>query len=115
MQEILERARDAMNVRTVYGDPIERDGVIVIPAAKVRGGGGGGSGRSGEDQSGWGGGFGLTASPTGAFVIRDGMVRWKPALDVNRIIVGGQIVAIVALLAIRSMVKARAKAAASRR
>ncbi len=112
VDDILSKAKDAMQVRTVYGEPIQSDGVIVIPAARIRGGGGGGSGKSGEEQQGSGGGFGLMASPAGAFVIRDGMVRWKPALDVNRIIFGGQLVAIVALLTIRSIAKARAKAAA---
>ncbi len=114
MEEILTRARDAMHVRTVYGEPIEREGIIVIPAAKIRGGGGGGSGRSGEDEAGWGGGFGLTASPAGAFIIRGGVVRWRPALDVNRIVLGSQIVGIIALLVVRSIVTSRAKAAARR-
>jgi hypothetical protein len=37
-------------------------------------------------------------------------VTWKPTIDLNRIVLGGQIVAIVALLTIRSIVKARTKA-----
>lgn len=101
--ETLERARDALTVRRVYGDPIERDGVTVIPAAKVRGGGGGG----GDAQGNGGGGFGISATPAGAFVIKDGEVRWQPAVDVNRIAFWGSMVAIVAWLAIRSIAKAR--------
>ncbi len=34
----------------------------------------------------------------------------RPAVDLNRIVLGGQIVAVVALLTIRTIVKARAKA-----
>lgn len=101
----IERARDVLTVRRVFGDPIERDGVTVIPAAKVRGGGGGGSG-SGPNGEGGGGGFGVSASPAGAYVIKDGTVRWEPALDLSRTIFMGQIVAIVALLTARSIVKA---------
>lgn len=101
--ETLERARDAMTVRRVYGDPVERDGVIVIPAAKVRGGGGGG----GDAQGNGGGGFGLSATPAGAFVIKDGDVRWQAAVDVNRIAFWGSMVAIVAWLAIRSIARSR--------
>src|SRR5438477_1788657 len=71
----LDRARDAMTVRRVFGDPIERDGITVIPAAKVRGGGGGGADNAGNG----GGGFGVSATPAGAYVIKDGTVRWRPA------------------------------------
>jgi len=42
-------------------------------------------------------------------LIRQGEVRWQPAIDVNRAILGGQVVAIVALLVIRAIVKARSK------
>lgn len=104
----IERARDVLTVRRVFGDAIERDGVTVIPAAKVRGGGGGGSG-SGPNGEGGGGGFGVSASPAGAYVIKDGTVRWEPALDLGRTIFMGQIVVIVALLTIRSIVKAVTK------
>ena len=40
--EMLSGARDAMTVKRVYGDPIEREGLTIVPAADVRGGGGGG-------------------------------------------------------------------------
>lgn len=40
--EAVERGRDAITAQRVFGDPVERDGVVVIPAAAVRGGGGGG-------------------------------------------------------------------------
>lgn len=101
--EVLERSRDALTVRRVFGDPIERDGVTVIPAASVRGGAGGG----GDTQGNGGGGFGISATPAGAFVIKDGTVRWRPAVNVNRIVFWGQIVVIVALLVLRSIAKRR--------
>lgn len=85
-EELLERARDALSGQRVFGDPVERDGVTVIPAASVRGGGGGGVGEDVEGQQGMGGGFGLLARPTGAYVLQGGRVRWQPALDVNRLL-----------------------------
>jgi len=85
MQEMLTSAREAITVRRVFGEPYERDGVTIIPVASVMGGGGGGSGRDAGGASGDGGGFGVRARPVGAFVIRDGGVRWEPALDLNRI------------------------------
>ena len=101
----LEQARDALTVRRVYGDPYQEEGVTVIPAATVMGGGGGG----GDTEGNAGGGFGLVARPAGAWIIRDGTVHWRPALDLNRVIFMGQLVAIVALLTLRSVAKSFAK------
>ena len=77
-------AQDAITVKRVFGDPIETEGVTVIPAAKVGGGGGGG----GENENNGGGGFGLGARPVGAYVIKGDDVRWVPAVDVNRLSAG---------------------------
>jgi uncharacterized spore protein YtfJ len=95
IDEILGGARDAITVRRVYGDPIERDGMTVVPAAAVRGGGGGG----GDSNGNGGGGFGVAARPVGAYVIRDGEVVWRPAVDVNRVVIGWQVVSALGLLA----------------
>ena len=38
VEELLSGARDAISVRRVFGDPIEHDGVVVVPAAAVSGG-----------------------------------------------------------------------------
>jgi uncharacterized spore protein YtfJ len=105
--DVLTKVRDAMTVRTAIGEPVIQDGVVVLPAAKIRGGAGGGIGSEDAENGGAGGGFGMTSTPVGAFVIKDGKVSWRPAVDVNRVILGGQLVAIVALLTIRSIVKAR--------
>lgn len=100
--EMLAGARDVMTVKRVYGDPIETDGVTIIPAANVRGGGGGG----GDTEGNGGGGFGVTARPVGAYVVRGGEVAWEPALDVTRVATLGMVTAIVALLVLRSIAKA---------
>jgi uncharacterized spore protein YtfJ len=87
LPEMVTSLRDAMAVSRVFGEPYERDGVTVIPAAILRGGAGGGSGTKPETgEEGDGGGFGLIARPAGVYVIRDGNVTWQPALDVNRIV-----------------------------
>ena len=79
---------DTLTVRRVFGEPCERDGTTVIPAAMVVGGGGGGGGHDKDGQEGEGGGFGVVAFPSGAYVIKDGKVRWIPAVDVNRLLIG---------------------------
>lgn len=110
VQEMMAQAKDTMTVKRVFGESYEKDGVTVIPAAAIAGGAGGGEGgKSGEQGS---GGFGMGAKPAGAYVIENGTVRWQPAVDVNRAILGGQIVAIVLLLTLRAIMTARARAMA---
>jgi uncharacterized spore protein YtfJ len=108
VDEMLTGVRDAMTVKRVYGDPIERDGILIIPAAKEGGGGGGG----GDSENNGGGGFGITARPVGAFVVREGNVVFEPAVDVNRVVGLSVLAFIVAVWSWRSVAKARAKAAA---
>lgn len=108
VQEILAKAQDTVTVTRVYGVPIEKDGLTIIPAASVSGGGGGGSGPA---DSGGGAGFGVRARPVGAFVIKDGEVTWRPALDETRIALRGMLIPIIALLVARSIVKTLAKRA----
>jgi len=115
--DALREIIDTAGADKVFGAPISHDGVIVLPVATVRGGGGGGGGSgpgsaqgdqgAEEASSGAGGGFGVEAKPLGVFVIKNGEVTWRPALDVGKVILAGQLVAVAALLVIRSIVKAR--------
>lgn len=103
--ELVDRSREQLSARMVFGEPVEREGIVMVPAARVRGGGGGGaSGEPGET----GGGFGMTATPAGAFIFGQGKVRWRPAVNPNQIILGGQIVAATALLVFGSILRQRA-------
>ena len=110
VQKTIEDAKDAMTVRRVYGDPYEKNGVTVIPAARVQGGAGGGTGEGPKEQGGRGSGtgFGINAKPAGAFVLKGDDVSWRPAVDVNKVILGAQVVAVLALLVARSIAKSRA-------
>lgn len=119
VQDVVSQARDALTVKRVFGDPFEKDGITIIPAARVSGGAGGGAGEgpAGDGDGdgmgkGSGGGFGLSARPAGAYVIRGDRVRWQPAVDVNKVIMGAQLVAVAALLTVRAVVKSRSKSGA---
>jgi uncharacterized spore protein YtfJ len=108
--EVLEKARDAITVSRVYGEPYEKDGLTVIPAARVGGGGGGGSGKDDKGGDGSGGGFAISGRPAGAYVIRNGDVTWRPAVDPNRIIAVVGLVLGAWLVSRPRIIRARAKA-----
>lgn len=114
---LAERVEGALRVNRVFGDPVTADGVTVIPVSQVGGGAGGGSGRDagngGETASGRhtgegsGGGLGWTGRPSGVVVLRDGDVRWVPALDVNRLVSATAVVLVAVALTVRAAVRAR--------
>jgi len=97
--ETIRGTKDALSVRRVFGDAYEFDGVTVIPVARVAGGagGGGGQGEEPDDEggrsvgSGYGTGFGMGVSPLGVYEVRGSTVTWKPAMDINRTVKGGQV------------------------
>ncbi|HEX7153289.1 MAG TPA: spore germination protein GerW family protein [Thermoanaerobaculia bacterium] len=78
---LLERIADVIqvhaNAKQVYGEPIERDGVTIIPVAKVQWGFGGGSmGRTGAERG--GGGGGVRTQPVGYIHLRNGEAQYRP-------------------------------------
>lgn len=141
LSRISESLAEAFGAREVYGEPIERDGATVIPAARVWSGGGAGGGGGTEpggaepggtarpvppgspagsvdsdpdpdalaEGDGGGFGFGRRAEPAGAFVVDAHGVRWVPAVDVNRIVLGGQVVFLLAVVAVSWAVSRRRK------
>lgn len=113
-------AGDALHVRRVFGEPIREEGVTLVPVARVLGGAGSGWGTgevgagtsaaqsSGEGSgAGGGGGFGVRVRPLGVFVVRGTDVEWRPALDLGRVILGGQVVGALAVLAVSWALRAR--------
>lgn len=85
VDELVKTARDTMTVRRIYADPVHLDGLTIIAVASVAGGFGGGAGTDQEGQQGEGGGFGVSGRPVGVYVLKDGQVSWRPAVDVNRL------------------------------
>jgi uncharacterized spore protein YtfJ len=79
LTRLAERLGAKAAASAVFGTPVERDGVTVIPVARVRWGfgGGGGSGRKEKDQDGWGGGGGVQAAPLGFIEVKDGGAQYR--------------------------------------
>jgi uncharacterized spore protein YtfJ len=111
--ELVTSVRDAITVTRVFAELYEKDGVTVIAAAIVVGGAGGGGGHDERGQEGEGGGFGVVARPAGAYIVKDGTVRWRPAVDVNRLVAAIGAVAIAYLFTRARIEKARATAASN--
>jgi uncharacterized spore protein YtfJ len=81
LERIGQSVGDRAQVSTVFGEPVERASLTVIPVAKVRfgfgGGGGSGSGAGDEEGSGGGGGGGGLVSPVGYIEVRDDGAEFK--------------------------------------
>lgn len=105
LEELITTTREALTVERVFGEPYQRDGVTIIPAAVVRGGAGGGEGEDGEKGHGQGGGFGLSERPVGVYRVVGDDVRWVPAIDATKVILMSQVVVLAALLLARTLVR----------
>ncbi len=111
VKELLGQVTDNLTVGRVFGEPVRHGEVLIIPVARVRGGAGGGGGTdAAKEESGSGGGGGFEAKPAGVYVVTEGSASWRPAVDVNRIVIGGQVLGIVIALVVRSIVKRALKA-----
>ncbi len=111
---MMETAKDTFSVRRVFGEPIAHNGIQVIPAVRVRGGGGSGGGPQpssdpdgigGGAAAGSGGGFGLVASPAGVYVVNGDDVRWRPAVNAERIVLSGMALVAFGLWMLRSILR----------
>lgn len=76
VEALAERLGAVAAARAVFSDPVEREGVTVIPVARVRWGFGAGGGTGGlegtkEHGEGGGGGGGVSASPLGYIEISE--------------------------------------------
>jgi uncharacterized spore protein YtfJ len=102
--ELLERIGQTVGQRaqvsTIFGEPVEREGVTVIPVGKARfgfGGGGGSGSRDGDEGSGGGGGGGVAVSPVGYIEVRDRGAEFKrisTATDVLALVAAASLAAL---------------------
>jgi uncharacterized spore protein YtfJ len=123
LRELVGGITDSSSVRRVFGVPIERDGILIIPVASIRGAFGGGEAASAAGEASaaggaaapaalpasWGGGGAWSATPAGTYVLKNGEVSWVPAVDANRSVLLGHLTGIVALLVLRSIVRTTVK------
>lgn len=100
IDELKSKTADSFTVTRVFGAPVNQDGTLVIPVAMVAGGWGGGERPSDADKGAeTGGGSGGLTRPLGVYVIREGKVRWVPAVNAT-------LVAMTAIIAFRKLLEA---------
>lgn len=104
VQQLAEKLGGAANATRIYGEPVERDGVTVIPVAKAMYGFGGGAGtKAGEEGSGGGGGMALT--PMGYIEIKEGSTKFRSIRDPQTLVKLFAISGVFVLLTARSITK----------
>jgi uncharacterized spore protein YtfJ len=77
LERLAERVGAAARSEAVFGAPVERGAVTVVPVAKASWGFGGGAGGEGAEQ-GSGGGGGGSVKPLGYIELRDDSARFVP-------------------------------------
>ena len=108
---IAEKLGAVARAATVFGEPVERDGITVIPVAKARWGFGGGAGQrkdegaGGKQEDGAGGGGGVQVTPVGFIEIKNHEANFRPirTVSLSWIIMGG----IFSLFLLRETLKRR--------
>jgi uncharacterized spore protein YtfJ len=98
VKELAAQVREAATVHGVFGEPVVANGVTVVPVAVARGAGGAGGGHNAQGEDGEGGGFAMTGRPVGAYVMDGTSVRWRPAVDLDRLISAVATVTVLYLL-----------------
>ncbi|MGA5508537.1 spore germination protein GerW family protein [Streptomyces umbrinus] len=84
LERLAEKLGGRASVSAVYGEPVTRNGVTVIPVAKVGLGFGVGVGReagAAKTGEGGGGGGGAGAKPIGFIEIQEGFATYRPIRD----------------------------------
>ncbi len=112
VEEQMRGTRNLFSVKRVFGESYYAEGKTIIPVASIAGGAGGGAGEdAGDDESGrgFGSGYGIRATPVGVYEISEGSVEWKPAVDVNRMIRGGQVLTAIIAICLTLVVLSRSR------
>ncbi len=107
LDRLLQRLAQYVRTDTIFGQPVEREDVTVIPVARARLGFGGGGGSDKTGERGGGAGGALMIDPAGFILIRKGKARFKPIVNpmlfVPVAIVLGTLAAVLVLGALRSV------------
>ena len=111
IERLVERIGSSAHVQAAFGDPVERDGAVVIPVARVRCGFGGGQGGD-EKAGGAGAGGGIQVTPVGYVEMKGGGVSYRPIRDMGAIaplIVASGVAGLLILTGVSKLIPSREK------
>ncbi len=93
---------DETDAKHIFAQPVERNGITVIPVAKARYGFGGGSGIT-EKQEGSGGGGGVMINLAGYIEIANGSTHYRPIRKPLALIPAAAVTGVLSYLAVRGL------------
>jgi uncharacterized spore protein YtfJ len=105
IEQLAQRLGISANAATVYGEPVERGEVTVIPVAKAKYGFGGGSGTNKTGEEGFGGGGGVSVTPIGYIEIKGGTTQFRKIRDPQSLIKALAVGGLFTVLTLRSISK----------
>src|SRR3989475_12940926 len=92
VMDVVNETKAAMRASEVFGTPYEKNGVTIIPAARIAGGAGGGGGQ--QEPPAGGVGVCVSARPGRPVCFNGGVVRRQPARRTNQVIRMGAVVGV---------------------
>jgi uncharacterized spore protein YtfJ len=109
VERLAEKLGVNANAKAIYSDPVQCDGVTVIPVAKVRWGFGGGDALKFNKRA-KGGGGGIQISPLGYIEMKEGRSTYRPINDPaswGPLMVIGGVVGWVLLRGLRKLIRGK--------
>jgi hypothetical protein len=101
------RSKDTLTVRRVFGDAYEVGGTTIIPSpwfrAPVVPAVANRQPRETPHLRAVAIGFAVKARPVGLCIVNEGRVSWQPTVDRTRVILAGQVIGLIAILALRRL------------
>ena len=115
--DVVAQAREALSVKRVFGEPYQRNGITLIPVARIKEHvahlpvprGEAGPLRAVPSLFGRGADVRMSAKPLGVYVLRGDRVTFKPVSDARCVMCMGGALAVLSLLAARSVRRRRAE------
>lgn len=103
-EDLIKKFTDNAKATLIFADPVEREGMTIIPVAKMMWGFGGGGGSDKKNPaSGVGGGGAIRTIPVGYIQLKGGKARFQPIFDAGKIIMLFAVWGLVGYLIVRRM------------
>lgn len=104
MEKLTDRLERGGRSAAIFGPVVERDGLTIIPVARIGWGFGGGQAKSKKAGASIGGGGGVSTVPAGFIQLRGGKATFKPIVDPIKlagIVFGFNLLLVLAVLLLR--------------